>query len=215
MAQLDPRPKVAPLALYDTFFVNKGAERVDLFSAFSFAYGAQRALYPGSFVHISPSFVIPHVTYVDTDKRCPRFFHDEGLLPLIKKRKTYSGDPDVRFFGQDYHLPLPLEDESFDLLVSQYAGPVSVACKRYLKRGGHLLANDSHADASYAHLDPEFVLVATVQLDANGRHTLDHAALDSYFEPKGKKAITKALLEETGRGPRYRAKAEAYIFERH
>ena len=38
---------------------------------------AERALYPGSYVDLAPSFVWPSVTYVDTDRRAAQFFADE------------------------------------------------------------------------------------------------------------------------------------------
>jgi hypothetical protein len=36
----------------------------------------ERGLYPGSFVHSTPSLVIPGIVYVDTDQRCKNFFED-------------------------------------------------------------------------------------------------------------------------------------------
>ena len=53
----------------------------------------QHVLYPGSFVHIAPSLLWPHVTYIDTDKRAARFFLDDpqSIQALIaQKRKDYS-----------------------------------------------------------------------------------------------------------------------------
>jgi hypothetical protein len=46
----------------------------DKHSAIADAIEADNVFYPGSYVDIPPSFVFPSVTYLDIDKRTPRFF---------------------------------------------------------------------------------------------------------------------------------------------
>jgi hypothetical protein len=49
-------------------------DRWRLFGAVGAAIDATTVLYPDSYVDIAPSFVFESVTYVDVDKRTPRFF---------------------------------------------------------------------------------------------------------------------------------------------
>lgn len=60
-------------------------DRLRLFSAIRAAFPGNRVLYPGSFVDIAPSAVYPRVTYVDVDKRTPRFFGDrDGIAEITR-----------------------------------------------------------------------------------------------------------------------------------
>jgi hypothetical protein len=137
-----------PLKLYNEYFVERDFERLDLFQLLAEKYGIKSALYPGSFVHITPSFVYPVTTYVDTDKRAKTFFDDVSVRDFVAKRKTYAEEAKITFYPQDYRTQINEIVERFDLLISQYAGFVSQYCKRYLKIGGVLLVNNSHGDAS-------------------------------------------------------------------
>ncbi len=79
-------------------------------------------------------------------------------MTFIEARKEYSEDATVRFHPMTYTNPLPEPDQSVDLLISQFAGFVSLHCKRYLRLGGYLIVNDSHGDASMANIDPAYHL---------------------------------------------------------
>ncbi len=172
-------------------------------------------LYPGSYVDIAPSFFFPSVTYVDTDKRSAAFFADtEGVERLITRYKKFNGPFEVKFHHADYDQALPGRPKKFDLVISMYAGFVSSATKRYLKRGGWLLANDGHGDASLANLDPEFRLVATVQDHFGKRHRLDRNDLDTYLVAKTPADVTEAVLRRRRRGAAYTKFASGYVFER-
>jgi hypothetical protein len=148
--------------LYDKHFAEQGFERIDLFKSLVERFEIKRALYPGSFVHISPSFVIQSVTYVDTDHRCPHFFTDPDILRMVKRRKRYPGTPEIVFHASNYTKPLKEEDESFDLLISQWTGPISQECLRYLKVGGLLVANASHGDVELASQNPAYQKVVVL-----------------------------------------------------
>ena len=104
----------------------------------------------------------PHTCFVDTERRAERFFADPAVRDFVNERKVYSQEPCIRFHRADYVQELPEPKESYDLLISQYAGFVSQHCKQYLKVGGMLLANNSHGDASMAWLDQDFALVAAI-----------------------------------------------------
>ena len=105
----------------------------------------------------------------------------------------------------------PKCDESFDLLVSQYAGFVSQYCKRYLKIGGWLLANNSHGDAGMAHLDGDYELVGVVNRRSD-KFSFSANKLEQYFVPKKDVPVTKEYLEKIKRGIGYQKSAFAYVF---
>jgi hypothetical protein len=115
----------------------------------------------------------------------------------------------IAFHGVDYaQVPEPVA--SFDLLISLYAGFVSQACGWLLRRGGLLLANDSHGDASMAALDPSFELVGTF----TRRDHLRTDELNTYLQPKSGRTTTTDDLRRTGRGVAVTRDAKAYLFRR-
>ncbi len=100
-------------------------DRSGLFSALADDWPIERALYPGSFVDLSPSTAFPSVVCVDTDPRAGRFFADRDLVGLQLAGRTRPGaGREVRFLGTDYTHPLDLPDAEADLLISLFAGPV-------------------------------------------------------------------------------------------
>ena len=90
------------LLLYKKYHVDRNDERLGQFTILAEKYNVKSALYPGSFVHITPSFVFPVVTYVDTDKRAESFFKDPCVSDYISKHKTYDSEPAVSFIHKDY-----------------------------------------------------------------------------------------------------------------
>lgn len=59
--------------LYKKYFVDKHDERKIMFKKIKDLYQPGKGLYPGSFVHITPSFFISDMTYIDSDKRIAKF----------------------------------------------------------------------------------------------------------------------------------------------
>ena len=185
-------------------------DRQRLFTVIAAARPARSVLYPGSYVDIAPSAVFPQVTYVDVDKRTPAFFDDrDGIASILGADRLDS----IEFLHADYTDDLPLADQSFDLLVSLYAGFVSEACTQYLRVGGTLLVNPSHGDAAMASIDPCYRLVGTVR-SRDGSYSVSEADLDSYLVPKKSVEITPGLLHQRGRGISYTRAPFAYLFER-
>ncbi|MDA0524448.1 hypothetical protein [Methanococcoides alaskense] len=206
--------KVDVQGLYRQFYVDKNFEMEDLFESLISRFNINKALYPGSFVHITPSFFISEVVYVDSDKRAKKFFEQkDSVAELISKKKTYDADAVFHFIPSDYFRPLDLKENSYDLLISQYAGFVSQACKKYLKTGGTLLANDSHGDAGMAFIDHDYEFIAAVYAKDGSYHITDRN-LGSYFIPKKQIQITKEYLEKLGKGIGYTKTANSYIFRR-
>lgn len=201
--------------LYRKYFLDRNFERLDLFQRIGEKYDIQRVLYPGSYVHITPSFFFPDVVYVDSDKKAKKFFDNQKLLQdFVYRRKNYLQKTKVTFHFADYRDSIDEIEESFDLLTSQYAGFVGQHCKRYLKKGGLLLANNSHGDAGVAALDDGYRLIAVVQ-SRSGKYHISDTNLEQYFVPKASKVhATKEHLLELGRGMGYKKTASFYVFRR-
>jgi hypothetical protein len=188
-------------------------DRSSLFEALADRFPAQRALYPGSYVDLSPSTAFRSVTYVDTDARAARFFADTALVHAELDGRTRRGaGVEVRFLAADYTVPLDVPDDSMDLLISLFAGPVWDHARRYLRRGGWLLANTSHGDASLAALDPSLRLAAVVQL-RGGRYRIVVDGLEEYLIPKRSEAADADRIRTSGRGIAYTRTAFAYLFQ--
>lgn len=197
--------------LYNQYFIERNFERQDLFELISEKYQVQRALYPGSFVHISPSFVIPEVVYMDNDKTTKNFFRDEDVMGLILRRKIYPQTPKFEFHFADYRSGLNLKEESYDLLISQYAGFIGQYCKSYLKTGGLLLANNSHGDAGLAAIDDDYRLIAVFNL-RDGKYKLSERNLGDYFIPKKDILPSRDYLMNLQKGIAYKKSADVYLF---
>ena len=188
-------------------------DRSELFTALSEVWGPTSALYPGSYLDLSPSTAIPRVVYVDTDRRAARYFGDPELVASDLAGRTLPGAAvAVEFVNGDYTQPLPVPEAAFDLLISLYAGPFWDQCQRYLKPSGLFLANSSHGDASLAALDPRLDLVAAV-IHRDGRYRLDRDDLARYLIPKKPAAANPGLIRQSGRGIAYTRAAFAYVFQ--
>ncbi len=133
----------------------------------------------------------------------------------IQQRKQYVGQPQVAFHKADYTKDFGEQEESFDLLISQYAGFISQAGKKYLKIGGILVANNSHGDASMAMLDPDYEFIGVYNRRSDTKYTISAENLDTYFIPKKSDLIiTKEYLEKTQRGVGYTKTPSGYLFKR-
>ena len=187
-------------------------DRWRLFQAVSAAVPAKRVLYAGSYVDVAPSFVYDDVTYADVDKRAAAFFADtDGVKQIIC---DHGGNVNGHFeFEHGDYRALDLEKESFDLLISLYAGFISEACGHLLSLGGMLLVNSSHGDAALAALDPQFELMAVVT-SSSGRYRVTNQNIDSYMVPKKEQTITVDSVRAGGRGIVYTKSPFAYLFRR-
>ena len=175
-------------------YIGKFSDRIDLFELLIKNLEIKRALYPGSYIDITPSFFFPLTVYIETYKKANEFFGSKDLIEFIEKEKRYKNNPVVRFYNSDYRKKIDESESSFDLLISLYAGFVSKYCKRYLKLGGFLLANNTHGDASMARLDGQFKLSAVIY-KSNRKLYLSEKNLDNYFIPKKNIKVTVEYLE--------------------
>lgn len=200
-------------ALYKKYHVDRNYELRSLFTQLKEQFAITSFLYPGCYVHLTPSLYIPRGVYVDTELSAKKFFSDPQIVDYIKEQKTYTQATEVTFYHQSYTDPIDEPEQSFDLIISQYAGFVSEPTKKYLKPGGVLLANNSHGDAGLVAIDTDFTLVAVAN-NQNGTFVLSNKDLEQYFIPKKKITITPHYLKELGKGIGYTKTAMNYVFKK-
>ncbi len=195
---------------YTQHFSN--GDRREIFELLVNKYEIQSAIYPGSYIHIAPSLYIPITVYIDTYKKVKDFFRDKSIFEFIYKNRTYKKQPVIRFHHKDYNSNIGETFKDFDLLISQYGGFISQSCKKYLKKGGILLANNNHGDASMAYLDEYYEFIGVIYR-SNRHYRLTEKNLDKYFIPKKSDLkVTKSYLEKIQRGIGYTKTASTYIF---
>ena len=188
-------------------------DRLRLFRAVGKFVAPETVLYAGSYVDVAPSFVFPNVTYVDMDHRAKKFFEDvESVHEIIDAQGSAPPNGVFSFIHSDY-AKLTLPEQSFDLLISLYAGFISEYCTDFLKIGGYLLVNPSHGDAALASIDKRYQLAGVV-ISRSGDYRVSQANLADYLQPKKPVDITRELLFSTYRGVGYTRSAFAYMFER-
>ncbi|MBZ4399483.1 class I SAM-dependent methyltransferase [Myxococcus faecalis] len=199
--------------IYQGFVVDHQLERAGLFEVLRERYVAvDTVLYPGCFVHITPSFFFQHVVYVDRNDLAQGFFaNKDGVLRKISSRQQYAQKAYVRFVAQDFTQPIPILDESFDLVLSLYAGGIARACGKYLKVGGLLVTNDHHGDAADAAAEENLALVAVVK-ELRGKFTFSDQELDTYLVPRQATRGPRASRSE-GR-PEWTRHADYYVFRK-
>ena len=210
---MKPSKSIDVAQSYKKYYIDRDYEQIDLFQLIKRTFEIKRAIYPGSYIHISPSFIFPDVVYIDSDKNAIKFFNSNKLIELISERKEYNDAPNISFHGIDYKVLIDELYRQFDLMISQYAGFISDACKAYLKIGGFLLVNNSHGDAGLASIDEDYKLISTVH-KSKGNYRLSDTSLEKYFIPKRNIVVTKEMLYKTGKGVGYTKPAPLYIFQR-
>ncbi len=212
-------PAVDVDALYGDFDSRHPDDRLRMYTALADHLDPESVLYPGSYVEIAPSVHFDDVTYVDSDRRAARFFAaSDAVAALVQTKRQAVGHADrgpasIAFHHRDYTGELPLAEGSVDLLISMYAGFVSEHCTRYLRRGGHLLVNPSHGDASMAAIDPRYRLVAAVNR-REGRYRIHSEHLDRFLVPRRGSPPTRSELHRLGRGVAYTRSPFAYLFRK-
>lgn len=180
-------------------------------------FGCRRALYPGGYLHVTPSLVFPEVCYVDSVKGIGAALASPELLEYVRAHKDYPEDVCIRCYEEDYASFDSEPRCSFDLLISLNAGFISQACQHFLKPGGYLLANNGHYDANRAFVDPNYQFVAGLEDGELNLQTLQPE--DSpYFRTAKGESLTLAMVESDAERPPSKArfrplrKADAYLF---
>ena len=182
-------------------------------------FDVRRVLYPGSYLHITPSLFFPSVCYVDSLVGVADALADPDLRRYVADRRDYPEGPEIRCYEQDYHTFTSEPEASFDLLISLNAGLVSQASKRFLASGGLLLVNDEHYDARRAFVDLEYILTAVFAGEDLCMETSE-SKLAAYFKTGRGTLLTPEMVESDVHRSPSRAKfkpaksAAVYLFRR-
>lgn len=205
--------KIKDIGAYHEY-VNKAGDRYDVFVGVVEQFSIKKAIYPGSYIHITPSLIIPEVIYVDTDKKAIKFFENEKeIINFVNNNKVYTESSIVKFQAKDYWSEISIPYGYADLLISQYAGFVSQACKKYLKKGGILLVNDSHGDATMARVDEDYNFIGVLKY-SNGKFFVENEELEKYFILSGGRCIDIDVVKSSMKGPKYKTVSGYYIFKK-
>lgn len=198
------------MQLYESTYKSLQFERAGLFAAIRENYRVREVLYPGCSVHITPSLYFPHVVYVDRSESAAQFFADEKpIRHFVNRNRQYKQSSYIRFIHGDYSEPLPLREDSFDLLLALFAGGVAKRCAHYLKIGGALLTNNHQADAMDALTMRGLKITAKIQLNKQDYILQECSELEI---PKSN-SNTKNL-KQTSQGLAYVDGETYYLFQR-
>lgn len=199
-------------ALYKKYHLDKSHTSIGLFRQLRDNYSISKVFYPGSHVHITPSLVFRHVVYADAFRGTHKFFELAETKAFVTRNKEYNDKAEFKFYQQDYYAPFEDLEHDFDLLISQYAGFVGQATKVYLKKGGLLVCNNSHGDASMAFLDPDYALVGVYRRKSDEDFTISDKNLENYFIPVSGPHPSAAEVKGSGRGVKYTKSPAGYLF---
>lgn len=200
--------------LYKKYHVDKDYTSIGLFRELNKKFNIDKVFYPGSHIHITPSLIFSNVTYADSFRNTYKFFEDKKIFDFVEKNKEYSKESIIRFYQQDYNKPFEELTKEFDLVISQYAGFVGQAVKSYLKKGGLLVCNNSHGDASMSSLDSDFDLIAVYRRQTDDKFIISEKNLEEYLHPKNGIKPTKGQLIKSMKGIAYTKSPSGYIFKK-
>ena len=130
------------------------------------------------------------------------------VIDFISENWIYGEKPTPRFDQQYFSVGIDETENSLDLMISLYSGFILKYCKKYLRKDGILLVNNSHGDAALPFLDHDYKLIGAVKRNG-AAFSLHTKELHSCFKTKSKKPIDKDSIEKTMRGSAY-----AYVFRK-
>lgn len=187
---------------YKARYSDLNFERFGLFKLVSDRFDCKEVLYPGCSIHITPSFIFPHVVYVDKSPAANEFFaRREMILEFIARNQQYKRKAFVQFIHQDFSEPLPLAEGSFDLLLSLFAINPITSCKKYLRKGGLLLTNQREE------ADGGFKPVCAIRFQ-QGKYQIVSGTDVAPKEPQ------ETYLRQANRGLEYIEKESYFVFEK-
>jgi hypothetical protein len=178
----------------------------------------ERALYPGSWIHLTPSLLFPYVVYVDSFAKMKSMFSDSELLEYIETHSETANKPIIKYHQADYRDGIKEDKESFDLLISLSSGFVSQYCSLFLRKKGLLFVNNEHYDASMAYVNESFLLIGV--FTHTGKLIEETKRIQEYFLTKKNQAITIEMVKEDSKKPpskaKYKLKKKApfYLFQK-
>ncbi len=104
--------------LYHKYHVSRSDERLGLLQLLKSEFGPESALYPGCFVHVTPSLLLRELSQVDSGRKAARFLRDGSVAPIIVDRKSCQQEAGFRFLHRDYAEGPDLALHSVELPIS-------------------------------------------------------------------------------------------------
>lgn len=202
---------------YQKLYREMGFERDMLFEAISKKYKCTYALYPGSSVHITPSFYFQHVVYVDKSEMSNTFFGEiDEVINYVNENKKYKQSPYIQFLNEDFTKELAIMTESYDLLIALFADNVIDSCKKYVRPEGLILTNDYHGEGEKILCDPSITLEAIVKRKGKFYEITDYHAdtLENTIKKHKKTGNKKSLIQVNG-GFEYKDNEHYLVFRKH
>lgn len=146
--------------LYNKFYRSIGFERREVFEYIKKVYSPKTVLYPGSSIHITPSFYFQHVVYIDNSELSQTFFQNiQETNEIIYQNKIDKNSHYFKFIYKDFTKELLLRENSFDLLISLFSGQQIQYCQKYLKVNGLILATDLFSGLEYMSGSNKYLLI--------------------------------------------------------
>ncbi len=179
--------------LYQNHYAAIRFERQGLFQLVQKQYGCKEALYPGSSVHITPSFYIPHVVYIDISNDAAQFFSNQNaVIEYINQHKKYKRRAFLQFLHQDYTQALPIQHQ-FDLLIALFAPQVIHTSTQYIKKNGLVLVHTFQNNLQDAVNNPELRLESAVQFTKNQYQIIpsNNTGIDPFLKSRPSKKYLK------------------------
>lgn len=202
---------------YQKLYCEMGFERAKLFEAISKKYKCTHVLYPGSSVHITPSFYFQHVAYVDKSEISNLFFEEIGeVVKYVNENKKYRQTPYIAFLNEDFTKKLSIRTANYDLLIAIYADNVIDSCKRYIISDGLILTNDYYGEGQKILHDPSITLEAMIKRKGKSYEIMEcHVDTLDRIKEKNKKTDNKKSIVRTNSGFEYRDNEYYLLFRKH
>lgn len=181
-------PRFVDFDYYKKYYLGKFDPMIHIFNAISQTYDIKSVVYPGSFIHISPSFSFSQVTYIDVYDNIEDFFVDGDIIKYVNLHKIYSQPTTMTFEHKSY---LDVKGH-YDLVISSNAGSVSMDCKHFMKNGTLLLVNNGHSDADNAFEDDQYEYQGYYKFNGNKEK------VSFLIEGESKKSNTYYLFKYIG-----------------
>ena len=181
-------PRHVDFDYYKMYYLGKYDPMIHIFNLLTQTYNIKSVVYPGSFIHISPSFSFDDVTYIDVYDNIETFFTEPDILKYLDLHKIYKNETKMTFYHKSYTEVTGF----FDLVISSNAGSISLDCKHFMKKGTLLLVNNGHSDADNAFEDDDYTYLGDFKFSGNKEH------VSFIIEGESKKSNTYYLFEYIG-----------------
>jgi len=199
---------------YNRLYSALNFEREGLFKLLKDEYNCSTVLYPGSSIHITPSFYFQHVVYVDISETAKEFFQqNQILLSIVNSNKKYRQSAYIQFFHCDYTKKLPLRENNYDLLLSIYAGGITESCTKYIKPGGIIVSNNHQNDAQQALKDPSIKLEAVIRRKGKKYH-IENSTGEKALNALQKHSVPLRSMKSSSSGLKYMDNEDYFVLRK-